>query len=495
MELAIDTTGNQNSIPSQLLSVSPMKVQKNDVHNNNISSGNNRIKKTMGGGGGVFMTEVIIKEYQPNETANHLPLDKPIPVHKEVPTAPQQDYTKFTQQASIAKKITGSTFPPVQNLTQTSSILQKNNLNRVPFHNAIDHKLGRSIVVHNLKDSQFTNGNRNLPKQRADAYKNFKKVNNMKTIEQLAEELNKKDNFEHDFSQHSLEKGQSSTKKTTRSLPLLNKKIEHDLMSDAISVKSSSTLKLESNDDTLSTTSSRKSNRSRKSEFSIGSDADSDRIRQLESSLREEEESRKNVMKTLEEIQKKQEFLLSKLSSEEREHFENQFDEMSTSNILMASENNENTAPTQPFKAENINLETNVIEHLPLIEKTIPEIQNVGENNKVVEEEVATKSVRSYKSSKSGRSSKSNGSSTSNYKHEQKLRKLIKDMFHTIIKTDSIITTDQSQQFAQLIEKYPHLISEQDKELFYQKHNDPRFNGHSFRTLFITDHKGNIIFQ
>nr|CAG4709238.1 unnamed protein product [Naegleria fowleri] len=335
-------TFNNNSIVVSNLGKAHQSLNNgnpNQLNGTSIARSYNTSKRAneRTGGDGTFLTEVSIN----NNNSNNDNYDNRI-VYNNLIETPQP-----LRQSPVFGK--ARIYPPIQELANYMNALNRK-VQQKKF-SGIDQRnsLHQPIVVHSYKDSQFNNGLRKLPPPpKKDAFYPLKKLNKRKQIEELAAELSKKDNFEHDFSKHSINNEDdkvsvrskhSSTSSKSKTLPPLNPNTREQ-MSDAISqafsdlnpdaVAESPTKPI--NDDKFDTksifsTRSKYSQKSRKSKlselsFSIGSDAESDRIRQLEHSLKHEEEARRNILKILEEIQQKQEFLLNKLSQQEREQFE-----------------------------------------------------------------------------------------------------------------------------------------------------------------------------
>ncbi|KAG2370748.1 hypothetical protein C9374_011526 [Naegleria lovaniensis] len=366
---------------------SPNQLNGTSIARSYNSSKRTNVGNERTGGDGTFLTEVSINN--PENYDNRI-------VYNNLIETPQP-----ARQSPVFGK--ARIYPPIQDLANYMTALNRK-VQLKKFTGILDQRnsLHQPIVVHSYKDSQFNNGLRKLPPPpRKDAFYPLKKLNKRKQIEELAAELSKKDNFEHDFSKHSINNEDdkvsvrskhSSTGSKSKSLPPLNPTREQsDAISQAFSdLNPDASLELPTkeatNDDKFDTKSifssrSKYSQRSRKSKapselsFSIGSDAESDRIRQLEHSLKHEEEARRNILKILDEIQQKQEFLLNKLSEQEREQFESMYGRYS--NLISDLKKNDDNISValsvkdiQELKRQSDICDNSQGEHLPKLDKS-----------------------------------------------------------------------------------------------------------------------------
>ena len=435
---------------------------------------------------GTFLTEVAMND----------PSDYNRIVYNNLIETPG-DGRRPPQTHTNAKKV----FPPAQDLGSYMSTMTKKMFGREPSGYDQRNIVHQPIVVHGMRDSQFNLGNRKVPPPiKKDAFYPLKKLNKRKQIEELAAELTKKDNFQHDFSKHSISddnvsvaSSRKSARSVPRSLPPLSTRSQEisNAVTESIGIieKDNSPTQQDVLDvKSVLSTSSRRSRRSQKSKdtsilsYSIGSDAESDRIRQLEQTLKKEEESRVGVLKVLEDIQKKQDYLLSKLSEKERQQFEEMYG-YSTSDV---QDMLERQSVTSGLSAKDVKTLTEN-EHLPKIDAP-----SVAGSAKTTTHSAAP----SHQSRRSNNTTSSYPVSTKTTVSQlETTKKMIQDMFKTIVRTDSVVTLEQSDQLAKLLERYPNILSEQDKELFYQKHNDPRFNGATCRSLRTRDHSNSVVFH
>ncbi|EFC38556.1 predicted protein [Naegleria gruberi] len=500
-----DTGLNVDLAQSMMISPQSIVVANNNHHGSIVSGAGRsyntrRIPQTIAGGnpsnnggGNTFLTEVATNDHYDTRI-----------VYPNVAETPHPAITKGKSYHAPVQEL-GSQLYALHKKQQ--QILRKINDQRQTIH--------QPIVVHGYKDSQFNNGIRKLPPpQKKDAYYPLKKLNKRKQIEELAAELSKKDNFGHSFSKHSVDddtlsvRSRRSTK--SRSLPPISTRSEN---SDAISQAFSDlNPDRDYHDDKISqfSSTSKNSRKSRKGEsevsFSIGSDAESDRIRQLEESLKQEESSRQTFLKVLDDIQKKQEYLLSKLSPDDRKQFENLYGASSLVASLMPSKDTDSVSHLSTKDVDALSTR----EHLPKLDNQPPSQKGPKSVFSAAPSQHSQVSRHSYHSQQSQQSNISKSASQYSYQSRNSntshtsgktttsqistIKKMIKEMFHTIVSTESIVTLDQSTQLAKLLEKYPDVLNEEDKQRFYAKHNDPRFNGASYRSLNTKDHFGRVVF-
>jgi hypothetical protein len=210
------------------------------------------------------------------------------------------------------------------------------------------------------------------------------------------------------------------------------------------------------------------SKRSRRSEyFSIGSDAESDRIIQLEENLRAEEEARIHVQQALTDVQQRQYELLKRLDPDQREKFMKE-----TGIALPASSTKSNRSEPHIIDMDGYSRSSTRQRHV--VPSSYRSIQESGVSSPQVD--VSDRLKRSED-------------------EIRELQDIINNLAHNLVHRDLTSDKNIKRMLSEVAQKKPYLTNYDNSAFDSVKdvNTDSRKNGATYRTQFYKDHRGNII--